>query len=123
MTKKVSLIICSVVLGISILGITPASTPSDPTSFQEPEKGKWCLGYDYKKGAYRYNTATPIRETQIQQTATSSRSSRKVRLIDHKNFTKEQARDIEEYLDSQYQPSQQSEYDIEDIIDNSEYYQ
>lgn len=114
LSKKTFFIILAVVLGILCLGTTPASQKIENTSFPTPEKGKWCLGYDYVNQKYRYHTEPKYKE----QRRYRQQSSHSFELYENGNFTKEQAKDIEEYLNSR--PA--CDCDIDDIIDNIEYY-
>lgn len=112
LSKKGFFIILAVVLGVLYLGTTPVSKNIESEKFPEPEKGKWCLGYNYKEGKYRYHSE-PTNKATFQKSSASS-----FELYENGNFTKEQAKDIEEYLNSR--PT--NTVDIEDIIDDIEYY-
>ena len=91
MSKKTFFISLSVVLGILFLGTTPQKVKEQP-KWEKPESGKWCLGYDYKNHRYRYENG---------------------------NFTKEQAKDLEYYIQSQKSTHDYYPEDIQELI---EYY-
>lgn len=115
-SKKTFTITALVVLGICLLGTTPASKKVESTPWEKPKAGPWCLGFDHKNNQYRYDTSSK------QQPAKKviRKSHHSFELHENGNFTKEQAKDLEEYLQSH--PNTTPELDIEDILDNIEYY-
>lgn len=110
---KTALIITAVVLGVLALGTTPSKKVETP-SWESPQAGEWCLGYNYKEGRYRYDTSSKQPAKKVIR-----KDQHSFELHENGNFTKEQAKDIQRYLESQ---SQYSEPDPDDILDNIEYY-
>ena len=106
----------SVVLGILFLGTTPQKVKEQP-KWEKPESGKWCLGYDYKNHRYRYDTSP---KTKFQPTKTViKKAHHSFELYENGNFTKEQAKDLEYYIQSQKSTHDYYPEDIQELI---EYY-
>lgn len=104
-----------ILLWVLYLGYAPNPKPSHP-GWESPDKSQWCLGYQYEKQKYRYHTKP-------EKLPTKARNIRahhdEFDLNENGNFTREQVKDIENYIDSKIS---HDSYDIEDIIDNLEYY-
>lgn len=116
MSKKTFFISLSVVLGILFLGTTPPKVKEQP-KWEKPESGKWCLGYDYKNHRYRYDTSP---KTKSQPTKTViKKAHHSFELYENGNFTKEQARDLEYYIQSQKSTHDYYPENIQELI---EYY-
>lgn len=114
MSFKTFCIILVMVLGILYLGYQPREIQKAPEAFPAPNPGEWCLGYDYKENRYRYDTSPESKPRVIPQYEEDPFEEFDLR---RSGFTREQAKSIMDMKGSNTQ-----DIDIEDVIDNLEYY-